>query len=75
MNGGFVLRRESEASNFCTKVFIKGTHRPVCETCGADCCDTSTGWVIVCPKDLRKGSAASTWCMFTDLILCYNLES
>ncbi|OLN81860.1 hypothetical protein CCHL11_07025 [Colletotrichum chlorophyti] len=37
-----------QSSNFCYNVMRDG--KPVSDTCDADCCDTTTGWGIGCPK-------------------------
>ncbi|KAJ0165543.1 hypothetical protein CTA2_10892 [Colletotrichum tanaceti] len=37
-------------AHFCRNVMRKGTNTPVSETCDADCCDTTTGHGIPCPR-------------------------
>ncbi|GKT52458.1 uncharacterized protein ColSpa_12639 [Colletotrichum spaethianum] len=37
-----------QSPSFCENVMLNG--KPISETCDADCCSTTTGWGIGCPK-------------------------
>ncbi|KXH63069.1 hypothetical protein CSAL01_09956 [Colletotrichum salicis] len=37
-----------QSASFCENVMLGGN--PITKTCDADCCSTTTGWGIGCPK-------------------------